>query len=163
MNLTSSPHDHVVFPKALQHCGLLLHVDFCHNSCFISSVPVTAIVNGDLPDVTGKSCILNRNLTLVDCGSMFLTQKLWWCCLLLGCSTHQRKLFWAKDRQFLQGEKYPSKQIKNKTNLDPQLSLGRLHTPLGFSFFHLIMHVNPTLLHTSASLDWTMSVFFVLY
>lgn len=35
---------------------------------------MTAIVNGDIPDVTGKSCILNRNLTLVDCGSMFLTK-----------------------------------------------------------------------------------------
>lgn len=44
-----------------------------------------------------------------------------------------------------------------------KVSSGRLHNLLSFSFFHLIMHMNPTLLHTSAILDWAMSVFLVLY
>lgn len=78
LNTRISPAAHmtVVFPNALQHCGLLLHdgsVDYCHNNWFISSV--TAIVSGDHLDVTEKSYILTRILALVDCGSTLLTQK----------------------------------------------------------------------------------------
>lgn len=120
MNLTSSPHDYVVFPNALQHCVLLLRdgsVEFCHNNWFISSVPVAAIVNGDLPDVTGTPYFLKSHFSG------------WWqytsdtkIVMVLPASGlfHQPEEAVLSQRQAVLAEK--------------KVSLGRLHSLLSFVF-----------------------------